>query len=102
MGNKTQRLWKLIMSVIFLWSAIHLVRDIMQIQGMHNIITEIASRNHKWIESLLGKLYSYTSLPSEIFNLIAITIIWKKKEMSIWGWLIILLPLVVLLLWLLP
>ena len=101
MGNKTRMLWKLVMSVIFLWSAIHLARDIMQILGIHNIVTDTAARNHKWIESLLGKLYSYTSFPFEIFNLVAIPIIWGKK-MNIWGWLVIISPLAVFLLWLLP
>ena len=101
MGNRTLQLWKLVMTTIFLWSVIHLTRDIMQVLGMHNIMTEVAYRSHEWCESL-GKLCPYTSFPLEIFDLIVIPIIWKKKEMSIYGWMVMVSPLIVLLMWLLP
>jgi len=101
MGDRAFQIWKLVMAIIFLWSAIHLIRDVMQVVGMHNILTEVANRSHKWCEPL-GSLCGYTSFPPEIFNLIVIPIIWQRKEMSILGWLVIASPTVVLLMWLFP
>ena len=93
MENRTVIFFK----VILLGAVYHLVRDILQIIGVQNVITEIGHMDHKWCRSFYC---DYVTFPVEIFIIVASVIIIKRKRGGILGQVVIVSLLASLLMWL--
>ena len=101
MGNRYQRLWRGVMILIFLWSVFHFVRDLLQILGVHNILTEIATRDHRWCRVVVIDC-NFVSFPPAIFNIIVIPIVLKRRKIGLLGVSVFLSVFSIIFMWLLP
>jgi hypothetical protein len=81
------RILKSILYGILFFSAYHLIRDLLTNAGVHNFILDFAHRPKTlWC----GKICSWVTIPPEIFNIIASSIILKKNRFGALGILVLL------------
>lgn len=79
------KFFRLIFIVLLVWSAYHLVRDILQIFGVSHFLVDILHRNHLWC----AQYCSYVTLVPEIFNIVAASIVLKRNRVGVLGALVL-------------
>lgn len=88
--------WHLFLLIVFFYSIQHLVRDILQdIFGIHNTFTEFGhfqadiSRIPSALKFLfIQPLARFSTFPIEIFMIVAISAVWKRKKFTKLDWVI--------------
>ncbi len=91
MGDKVTILF----GVILIGAMYHLIRDVLQIAGVENALTEIGHRSHEWC----GVYCNYVTLPIDIFVVIASIIVIKRKKIGLLGVGILIALLIALFMW---
>ena len=77
------KIFKLIFIIIFLFSAYHLIRDLLTNFGIHNDIVDFAHRPHFWCGQFYPWVCNWITVPSEIFAIIASLIVVKQNKVGI-------------------
>lgn len=83
--------------ILLVWSAYHLVRDILQIFGIQHYFIDIGHRSHVWC----APYCAYITLAPEIFNIAAIGVVLKRNKVGLLGIIVLLSIPVWLLMWVL-
>ena len=74
---------------IFLFSAYHLIRDLLTNFGIHNYIVDYAHRSHQWCKQFDPWVCHWITVPSEIFNIISSLIVLKRSNVGVLGILVL-------------
>ena len=72
--------------IILLFSIYHLIRDVLQIMGVHHYLIDIWHRSHLWCSPYC----LYVTLVPEIFSIVAIPILLKRNKIGVLGVMILL------------
>jgi hypothetical protein len=76
-----RKIFTLIFWILLIWSSYHLVRDVLQIYGVHHPLIDLWHRNHLWC----AQYCSYITIVPEIFVIIASSIVLWRKRIGILG-----------------
>lgn len=74
MGNKATIFFR----IVLIGGIYHLIRDVLQIAGIENVLTEIGSRNHEWC----GTYCDYVTLPFDLFFIVTPVIIQRREKVG--------------------
>jgi len=83
MNNKIS---KIALLIILLFSVYHLMRDILQIARVNTIFANMFHWEHFWCKPYCD----YIFFPPQLFNIVAIPIILKRKKFGVLGILVLL------------
>ena len=92
MGSKTTAF----LILVLIGAVYHLTRDILQIAGIQNVLTELGYRSHEWC----GAYCDYVTVPLELFVITASAIVIRRKRFGVLGIGILFALLVGLFMWL--
>lgn len=95
MGSKVKFIYK----TILVFGIYHLVRDILQIIGVENVLTQVASKPHEWAK-VFGEYHQYLSLPLDLIMIFGPLIILKRDKSGNWGVVVFLSVTLLILMWL--
>ena len=75
--------WRqMILAIYFVWGVYHLLRDILQQMEVSSFIADLGHRYPLWCRPLNGYC-NFITFPLEIYVIIAVPLIWKRKKIGI-------------------
>lgn len=81
MDDRILKHWHLVLSIYYIWSVYHLLRDLMQVLKVDTFIANVGTRSHTWCSSDINYC-GYLTFPLEIYNLIVIPFVWKRNKIG--------------------
>ena len=87
--QQMNKILRIFFITIFLFSAYHLIRDLLTNFGIHNYIVDYAHRSHQWCKQFDPWVCHWITVPSEIFNIISSLIVLKRSNVGKLGILVL-------------
>lgn len=76
---------KLVFIVIFLASVYHLIRDTLQVFGLHSSFTNILHRPHLWCKPYCN----YVTYPLDLLGIVGSLVVLKRDRLGLLGALVV-------------